>query len=392
MAGLRGQERLHQPLGPGPSPREVAIDSHAPIAALAREMNQLHSEFNHHFAGQVRLTRDLPALELLLAALQALRTRAEAEAGHSEGRWQALLDLIDRRLEEVQHERGAVAQIQASANQADRQAAQLTARARLVLHRFVRHFAGQARRTRDLERLREIFADLDALFDQLRPLAPAISLRSVGEEIGAVGGFVDLLRAEDHELQLARRGGSLLQQSQNWQTLLQSLTEGWAAEVLAQPRALRRPGLVARYVAALDGVVDGLMTTRHANLPDDHEVALATAVRELVRWQDELAALQVERQATAAAELAEALWQRAQGLWQAHVGQARPAVDNAEAAGAERRYLSQLADALDELERQLSELQASDADAVATARLAWLRDSLVAVERAHDQLSAWLEG
>lgn len=391
MARLRAQERLYQSVTFGFARSEAAIDPHTPIAALAREMNQIHSEFHHHYAGQVRMTRDLSGLDVLLAALEGLRERAVAESGHSEGRWQALLDLIDRRLDEYQSERGAVAQIQASATSADRQAAQITARARLVLHRFVRHFAGQGRKTRDIERLREILLDLDGLFGQLRPLAHAIHLRSVAEEIGAVGGFVDLLRAEEQELQLARRGGSLLQQSQNWQELLRSLAAGWAMEVQAQPRALRRPELVARYVAALDGIVDGLLTTRHANLPDDHEMALAAATRDLVRWQDELLALQSERQAAEPDLLAEALWQRAQELWQDHAGTQRAAPDNAQAAADERRYLSQLADQMDEIERQLSDLHDLSPALVVAPRLAWLRDSLVAVELAHDQLAAWLE-
>jgi hypothetical protein len=391
LARLRAQERLYQSVTFGFARSEAAIDPHTPIAALAREMNQIHSEFHHHYAGQVRMTRDLAGLDVLLAALEGLRGRAVAESGQSEGRWQALLDLIDRRLGEYQSERGAVAQIQASATPTDRQAAQLTARARLVLHRFVRHFAGQGRKTRDIERLREILRDLDGLFAQLRPIAHAIQLRSVAEEIGAVGGFVDLLRAEEHELTLARRSGSLLQQSQNWQELLSIASAGWSAELLATPRALRRPGLAARYVAALDGVVDGLMTTRHANLPDEHELALAAAARELVRWQDDLQALEAERIAAEPVLLAEALWQRAQELWQDHAGTQRGAPDNALAAAEERRYLSQLADQLDELERQLSELHDHSPALAAAPRLAWLRDSLVAVELAHDQLAAWLD-
>lgn len=354
-------------------------------------MNQIHSEFHHHYAGQVRMTRDLAGLDVLMAALEELRKRAVAESGQSEGRWQALLDLIDRRLGEYQSERGAVAQIQASATPSDRQAAQLTARARLVLHRFVRHFAGQPRKTRDIQRLHEVLADLEALFDRLRPVAHAIQLRSVAEEIGAVGGFLDLLRAEEHELLLARRSGSLLQQSQNWINLLTILDASWQSEVLAQPRLTRRPGLVSRYVAAMDGIVDGLMTTRHANLPDEHEMSLAAAARELVRWQDDLAALEAERLATEPALLAEALWQRAQELWQDYAGTQRPAPDNALAAAEERRYLSQLADQLDELERQLSDLHDQAPALIAAPRLAWVRDSLVAIEQAHDLLAAWLE-
>lgn len=351
-------------------------------------MNRLHQDFLLHFSGHVRMTRDLAKLDGLLEQMHALQQRAAAVAFQSEGRWQSLLDLLERRIHEYQAERGAVAQIQASASSQDRQASQLTARARLVLHRFARHFSGQSRRTRDIERLTDILAETKVIFDELRPLARAVHLRSVAEEIGAVGGYVEFLTAEREELVQARRAGSLEDQSANWQILLENLHTGWKAEVLGQPQITRRPGLLQRYISSLDGVLEGLMTARHANLPDQHEVAIERAARLLVRWQDELAALLAWQRPQTPEETAEALWSRADEL--VHSFLLHWTGDPSQAMGAEA--LRELADALDEVERQLSQLGAQHPQLVAAGRLSGLRDALVAAEMHFDQSAAWLQG
>ncbi len=365
--------------------REDAIESPPPIAGLAREMNRLHQEFILHFSGHVRMTRDLAQLDDLLAYMEALQRQATAQAFQSEGRWQSLLDLLARRLQEYQSERGAVAQIQASASLQDRQASQQTARARLVLHRFARHFSGQSRRTRDIERLTDILLETQEIFQALRPLAQAIHLRSVAEEIGAVGGYVEFLTAEREELLESRRAGSLADQSDNWQLLLANLENGWKTEVQGQPRATRRPGLLHRYITSLDGVLEGLMTARHANLPDQHELAIEKAARLLVRWQDELAELRNWQDALPPAERVSALWTRAQELVQVFLGHWTG--DPANALGSEA--LGDLCDSLDEVERQLSQLAREQPLAVPPARLAWLRDALVTAEQHFDQSNSW---
>lgn len=368
-------------------PAEDTIDPNAPITGFTREVNELHHAFHFRFAGHVRLTRDLAALERLVADLELVRARIGAEAFQSEGRWQALMDMVDRRLDEYRAERGAVAQLQAASTPSDRRASVLTSQARIVLHRFTRHYAGQPRKSRDLARMREMVADLAQLFEGLRPLAEHIHLRTVAEEIGAVGGLLDLLRAEEREISGARRAGSLLDKSRNWQDLLAKVQTDWQREVLSQARPLRRPGLVQRYVDELDGILEGLMTVRHANLPDEHELATARAATLLARWHDELAAVRTERDALTAADLARLLWTAAQEAWQRFVER----WSGEPFSAPEIAWLRDLADAVEELERQLASLACPGFEGVPDARLASLRDGLVTIERTLDQTVSWHE-
>ncbi len=358
-----------------------------PIAALARDANRLHEAYQLRYSGHVRLTRDLAGLDRLIADLRDVQDRAERAAASSEGRWPALLGILARRLEEYEVERGAVAQIQAAASRNDRHASALTSRARLVLHRYVRHFAGHSRRDRDLERLREMAADLQQLADALHPLAQHIHLRTVAEEIGGVLGFVAFFRAEFAEISEARRSGGVAMQSAVLLQLVERLHGDWQREVTSQPPETRRIALVQRYLDAMDGVLEGLATVNHANLPDEHQAGLNQASQLLAVWRAEHASTVAVHGQLTPPERAEALWQRADALWQVFRGRWTGELQHP----SEVPWLAEIADCLDEIERQLFVI-ASDplagAALVDADRLARLTDALVLVERTCDAATA----
>lgn len=360
-----------------------------PVVLLARELAALQHAFVLRYEGHVRLTRRLSGLDTLIAQLQGLQARALQAAPAQEGRWPLLLDVMERRLAQWQEERGAIAQLQAASHSRDREAALLTSRARFVLHRFVRHFAGQSRRSRDAALLREMRDDLQAHFAQLRPLATAgIHLRTVAEEIGAVGGFVQFFEAELGELAAARMAGSLADQSDTWGMVLRTLRDGWQVEVGQLERRLRRPALVQRYASAMDEALEGLLTIRHANLPDAHERRVQEAATLAAQWQEEADTTQAVVAATSDDERRALLLSRARDLYIAWRSQSRP-----EPQPGDQSWLRPLCDQLDEIERQWTLLVAQmPADGYepdgpqhqASDDLAWLRDTLVAMERAYD--------
>lgn len=373
-------------LGPATHALDGAAQAHS-IAALARAANQLHDDYLLRYAGHVRLTRDLSGLDRLIDSLRQVQTLAQQRAGHSEGRWQSLLGIVERRLDEYTHERGAVAQIQAAAGTNDRRASQLTSRARLVLHRYVRHFAGQSRRDRDVQRLREMTADLEALAQALRPVSAGIHLRSVAEEIGAVQGFVEFFRAEIVEIEEARQSGGRAEQAEALATVLAGLRDGWAREVADQPIATRRLGLCARYVAAIDEVLEALLTVAHANLPPEHEATVRTATALLDAWQRETDRTRSALDAITRQEHAEALWNRADALFAEFRGRWTGEYRHP----SERLWLAEVADALDEVERQLAEF-AAEPELAPADRIARLRDALVLVEKTYDGTTAASQG
>lgn len=370
-----------------PIPPEVRIATPAPVPTvtdLQRRLDDLHLRFQLHFADHVRLTRDLPSLDRLIAEVEAVVEQARALVPpQPDAAWSRLFESAERRMRTYVEARGAIAQAQSVTGLRDRDASLLTARSRLVLHRYVRHFAGQDRRTRDPGQMDEMIADLLALFEQMRPLLSRIQVPSVGEEIDAVGQFLGFFHAERREIDTAWNSGGRDDQSKALGAVADELYAAWNLLILGEERSLRRPALLDRLVASLDRVLEALMTIRHANMSEDHEVRIARAARELVRWQDERAASLEARQTVTQAELAEALQARAMTVFRTW----RETLSG-DLASRDLGQLRGLCDRMDEIERQLTDLETQAPNLVGAGQLAWVRDVLVAMERTFDQVVA----
>ena len=347
-------------------------------AELLKQLDELHLRFQLHFADHVRLTRDLRLLDALIAEGHAIAAQAaEVAPQQPDENWLRLNLAMERRLEVYAETRGAIAQAHAVAGLRDREASLLTGRGRLVLHRYVRHFAGQNRRTRDPGLLQEMIDDLLQLWRQLEPLAKRLQVPSVAEEVSAVGQFIGFFMAEREELQKAWRSGSRLEQADGQAEVLANLQDAWQALVVPTPRPLRRLGLLDRLIGTLDHALGGLMALRHANMPDTHEALVQKASELLVQWHDERA-VTADVQALAPPPMPEL---RALGRALFQEWRLRIAGDKAKR---DRVWLAVQCDRLEEVERLLTSL----AGGLEDAELAWIRDALVAVERSHDGVVA----
>ncbi len=345
---------------------------------LLHRLDELHLRFQLHFVDHVRLTRDLRQLDALIADAQAIAAQAAMEAPEQLGDdWPRLALALARRLELYTEARGAIAQAHAVAGLRDREASLLTGRGRLVLHRYVRHFAGQTRRTRDPGRLKEMIDDLLVLWKQLEPLAKRLQVPSVAEEVSAVGQFIGFFLSERDELQAAWRAGSREEQAAGLAEVLANLEADWQALVLGVPRHLRRLALLDRLIGTLDSALGTLMALRHANMADSHEKRVQRAAELLVHWQDERA-VTAGLQARAPAPMAElhALGHALYLNWRQQIA--------GDKAKRDRAWLATHCDRLEELERILTERTVGLPDAY----LLWLRDILVAVERSFDSVVA----
>lgn len=354
------------------------MSTHPTASALQRRLDEVQLRFQVHFADHVRLTRDLASLDRLLAEGAQIEAEArDAALAAPDQDWPRLQAALERRIDVWNEARGAIAQAHAAAGLRDREASLITGRARLVLHRYVRHFAGKSRRTRDPLRLAEMVADLRALWRQLEPLLPRLQVPSVVEEVRAVGGFIGFFEAEQEELRVAWGAGSRLEQSDALAEVLATAQADWDALVVKTPRHLRRLGLLDRLVGTMDVTLETLMAVRHANMPEVHEERVAHAARLLVSWQE-------ERDATLAVQTElHAPLPEIRGVGKALYAQWREmtAVDKLRR---DRGALAVLCDRTEEVEALLTARLGDVPD----EELTWLRDVLVAMERSYDAVVA----
>ena len=347
--------------------------SHA--SELMRQLDELHLRFQLHFADHVRLTRDLEALSVLVAEARAI---GAAGVGLPTDPDSVRLQIaLERRLEFYEEAQGAIAQAHAAAGLRDREASLLTGRARLVLHRYVRHFAGHARRTRDPKRLDEMIADLLELWALLEPMAERLQVPSVAEEVSAVGQFIGFFYQERAQLQEAWTAGDRLAQSDALAEVVQNAQADWEALVVGTPRALRRLALLDRLIATVDLALESLAAVRHANLPDVHEARVAATAEILAAWQAERAETEASHAQTPTPltdihEHGRQLYRQ----WRAEITRDKATRDI--------RTLAVLCDQTEEVERLLTKRLGALPD----PGLTWLRDVLVAMERSYDTLVA----
>jgi hypothetical protein len=329
----------------------------------AERLSELEATYRLRFHGHGRLTRDVRVLDGLRSALLGLADDPATD--------EALHARIAQLREDWQNDRAGIAQAQAQANAAELQASHLTLQARLVLHRYVRHFSGRPRRNRDQALLAEIVADLQRIGGQLRPLRAQLQLTVVQQEVDAIGEFIGFFLSERGEVAAAWQAGSLADRSRAAAECIEELAATWQALVASTPPALRRPETLQRMVASLAAALDTLHGLQHANLPAVHSERIARASGLSSTWQSETDRSAAARARLPTAELGQVLAAHAAEVvveWQA-------------SPDASVEVLCGWCDRLDDLERQL---RALTPEYVAAEVVDGVRDALVVLERSHD--------
>ncbi|MCO4761537.1 MAG: hypothetical protein KC502_08545 [Myxococcales bacterium] len=275
------------------------------------------------------------------------------------------------------------------ATEADRALATLLTRARLVLHRYARHFGGQHRATRDLSRLVEARIALVALTRRAQPLAIQASDPLLQQEARALPRFIEFLVQEQGEISDGLGSAGRLEQAQALGAICATLQDGWLAEVKAVHRLARRPGLLDRYIGAIDEVLGRMGAVRHANLPDAHEQAIATVSQWQTDWLAERAQTLAEQAAAGQQTCQNALIDHAAAIWQQLERElAEGTAEKLEDNQPNEQVLEDLRARCDRLDDALTWLGESGAVMGGEPASSDLRDGLIWLGQRYDQLAS----
>lgn len=275
----------------------------------------------------------------------------------------------------------------ADATPTDMALANVLTRARLVLHRYARHFGGQHRSTRDLGRLAEARIALVSLTRQAQPLAAAAADPALQQEARALPRFIEFLVQEQGEISDNLAASGRLDQARALGAIAATLEEGWLSEVVPVHRLARRPALLKRYLQSLREVHDRMGAVRHANLPDAHERAMETVSAWMDAWQLEHEQTQAEQTQAGASTCHDALAGHAQAIWERISAEVEHGVEDATLDTLRARC-----DRLDEVITQLSEVGPASSDLETSIAAVMpldedLRDGLIWLGQRYDQLA-----
>ncbi|MEM1349184.1 MAG: hypothetical protein AAGI01_11555 [Myxococcota bacterium] len=222
------------------------------LAELIDEQTQI---YGFRFGGRPRATRSLDELHTVIANMEALIAEGQGLANGSDGG--LLKDTLDRASENLKMYRAERERIEEAKEQEyGVEGAMLATWANCVFDEYVRHFAGKSRATRDVGRMREMIAELDALRVDMRIIYKKTQRESVGRDLANVEENLEMYREELGRIQTARDEGSRDDRASRLATAANEQFNIYNQQFAGKSRATRRPGLLLRVIDNLEDLFE----------------------------------------------------------------------------------------------------------------------------------------
>lgn len=245
---------------------------------LADQATALHDRYRKGFVGRSRATRDLAALDALIADTTAFLP----ELGQS----LSLRSEVEERLVLYRNEREAIAQIQAGG--ADAVAAWRAVEwSDLTFSRYGREYAGQSRLTRDVSLLEEMAAEQAAWAASAGAVAKRVGEARLTEQVAQMAKHADLYRNEAVEVKKAQAGLAPADRVGPLATRANRQFALWRLHFEGRPRASRRVALLRRIIGELKGVQAAMEGARSAGITATTHGENITKVADRVRHHGE---------------------------------------------------------------------------------------------------------
>lgn len=360
--------------------------SNADLEALRQELDAINAEYESYFAGQSRATRDLKVLDDLLTRVRALRTKStfvtrNAAAGSTAA---ALGDDLASTVQLYETEREAIAKIQ-SGPASTLNFARYGVMANLVFARYRRHFAGQARNTRDVGLLDELIEELTRVRAAMRVLAGTLpDPTGAANDLEAVETNLKLYQSEKGEIERSRKTGTQDEQGSTLAEVANGQFRLYTDHFAGKSRATRRPALLARMVSTLESVKKDMEALKRAGYNSDtNNNNIKIVEQNLQNYRNEMREIDKARKDTSRVDLMGNLGGAANDVFEEY---------RKHFAGQDRRTrdltkLSALCDELADLNAQMLELGKAEPNEMNARNMQIVSDQRVMYENEYDAVA-----
>ncbi len=334
------------------------------LEAMTAQADAIHNRYRSQFAGRSRASRDIAALDKLIADAESLHASLPADADglrQTLGEWKTLYAA----------ERENIAKIQSGGP--EMQAAWTAAEwALLTFYRYNRDFAGQNRLTRDVALLASIVAEQEGW------IALARGKAGLEDQVKRMEEHLAMYKKELGEIPSARARVSPAERARLLANLANHQFALYRLHFAEKPRHSRRPGLLARLLSSLQGLHAEMVTVRDQGVKTEaHAQNLAKVAERIRHHNDERANIERARMARTTREVAGAIGDDANQLLAAFrkdfAGQARQTRDIAK--------LAELCERMQEVARTMADLQRERPEEMNRKNLAVVLDQLRGWER-----------
>ena len=363
------------------------------VENLGKELEQIDREYASEFAGHSRLTRDIGQMERMIKRCAAVLEQVDKIPSAAQGPDLARVrDAASQSLQLYKTEREAIVRAQAVGPSFEHFSVEATS-ANFVFARYMRHFAGKDRGSRDVALLGEMVEDLRQIEKRMSQLLTETKGSADFEKDRSV--VRENLAQYQKEIELvegAQSSGTPDDQASVLASLANNQFAVYQTHFAGEPRVSRRPALLRRVVATLKKAKERMTALRDGGLKiefNDKNIAIVTD--RLSTYETELAEVRKIRQATPMTDIMGELGGAANKLFDEYranfADKPRPQAD--------LQRLANICDKLGEIRRQMvdmslaedSEMNHKNLDVV-TEQLVMFEGEFEAVARAQQ---AWMK-
>ncbi|NUO49112.1 MAG: hypothetical protein HOV80_09675 [Polyangiaceae bacterium] len=350
------------------------------VADLENELKELETQYENTYSGKDRHTVDTGPLDELVAKTDKAIASLEALGAFTSGENAANLHraMSDRKaffLREITLIKSAKEMGPAF----ERFSAEGTA-ANFVFDRYVRHFAGQSRDTRDLGLLKELVEELKGIKKRMLAVGGKKIPESLERDVEIVTQNIERYQSEEREVPKAQLTGEAEQQADRLAMLANGQFAVYQKFFAGQSRVSRRPGLLVRVIDNLKRYRTAMFELKNKGLNSESNAGNIGIVEGRIQaYEKELAEIRKVRSQIKLADIMGSLGGAANELFEEYrrdfAGKDRTSVS--------LEQLNDLVDKLDEIRRQMDELGRVEKNESNTKNLVIVRDYQASWVREH---------
>jgi len=347
------------------------------VEALRRRIDAIHRQYEGHFAGQPRITRDPALLDAMVAELAEVAGEAKALEGAED-----IAEAAEKNRELYESEASLIREAQELGPDAYL-ANEIASWANLCFSRYRRHFAGKSRATRDMELLSEMKAEVERLAGELQPLLPKLEGGSHDWVKDALARHAELFETELEAIREARAGGDLDQRASNLASAANAQFQLYGDHFAGRERVSRRPALLQRMIRSLEEIGSQMRGLADEGLEGDPNANNINVVDgRLAAFRDELEQVRNAKHDTPPREIVGALANAANAVFEEY----REHFAGRDRSTRDPDLLSRCCDELHDIARQMSDLRSIIEDASLDRNLNVVLDNLRLYEGEHERV------
>lgn len=349
------------------------------VENLGKELEQIDREYASDFAGHSRLTRDLSQMERMIKRAASVVDQIDRIPSAAQGPDLARMrEAASQSLQLYKNERDAIAKAQEVGPTFEHFSVEATS-ANFVFARYMRHFAGKDRSTRDAALLGELVEDLRQIDKRMTQLLEEADKGStdfqndrkvVRENLAQYQKEIDLIET-------AQSSGTPEDQASVLATLANNQFAVYQGHFAGEARVSRRPALLMRVVATLKKVRERMTSLRDGGLKVEfNDKNIGIVEDRLKTYENELTEIRKVRQQTPMTEIMGELGGAANKLFDEY----RTNFADKARTQADANRLATICDKLGEIRRQMVDMSLAEESDMNQKNLDIVTEQLVMFE------------